>query len=63
MAAAIARSGESKAAVALRKTPATARDLDRRNQEREPEALAAALSLAAIVLTILTSLVMKLVLG
>ena len=60
--AAIHRADDANPVVPLRKSLAMAPDSDRHNQEREPEALAAALSLVAIVLTLLTSLAMKLLL-
>jgi hypothetical protein len=62
MATAIHRPDQASAVVPSRKSLAMAPDSDRHNQEAEPEALAAAVSLGAIILTILTSLAMKLLL-
>lgn len=63
MVVAIHRRHVANPVVPLRKSLASAPGRDRHNQEREPEALTAALSLGAIFLTILISLAMKLLHG
>ena len=63
MAPVIHHPDEANPAVPLRKSVAIAPESDRHSQEREPEALTAALFLGALVLTLLTSLAMRLFLG
>ncbi|HEY2106793.1 MAG TPA: hypothetical protein VGH29_13445 [Candidatus Binataceae bacterium] len=63
IAMAIHRPDDANPVVPLRKSLDAAQDTDRHNQEQEPEALTAALSLGAMALTLLTSLAIKLLLG
>jgi hypothetical protein len=55
--------GDRSVVVELRKKSGAAADFDRRDRDEENEALLAALSLGAVFLTVVTSLIVKLWLG